>query len=191
MPESPLRALIRTLQNAYSGELAAAFAYHGHWNSVSDPEESARIRQIEEEEWHHRELVGGMLRDLGSGPRRMREAVFWLIGRVLGAMCHVSGWFLPMYGAGRLERRNIVEYEDAARFALACGHEELIECLLTMAEVEWDHENYFRGRVTGHRLLRVFRLWDAAPAKETIRAAYIRIGTSPAPPSRAPASAAR
>ena len=172
MSEAALRALIRTLQNAYSGELAAGFAYRGHWQSVSDPEERARIHQIEDEEWHHRQLVGGMLRDLGSGPRRLREAVFFTIGRVLGAACHVSGWFLPMYGAGRLERRNIVEYEDAARYARACGHEELIECLLGMAEVEWEHEHYFRGRVVGHRLLRLFRLWDAAPPKETIRSEH-------------------
>jgi hypothetical protein len=64
---------------------------------------------------------------------------------VLGLMCHISGWFAPMYGAGRLESRNIVEYETAARHALACGREDLIDCLLTMAEVEWEHEHYFRG----------------------------------------------
>jgi len=164
--------LIRQLQNAYSGELAAAFAYRGHWHSVSDPGERARIHQIEDEEWHHRDLVGGMLRDLDAKPRRMREAVFYVIGRVLGVMCHLSGWFAPMYGAGRLERHNIVEYEDAAQFAQACGREDLIECLLTMAEVEWEHELYFRSRVMGHRLLRWIKVWDPAPPKETIRAKF-------------------
>jgi demethoxyubiquinone hydroxylase (CLK1/Coq7/Cat5 family) len=164
--------LIRQLQNAYSGELAAAFAYRGHWHSVSDPGERARIHQIEVEEWHHRDLVGGLLRDLGAKPRRMREAVFYTIGRVLGVMCHVSGWFAPMYGAGRLERHNIVEYEDAAQFAQACGREDFIDCLLTMAEVEWEHELYFRSRVMGHRLLRWIKVWDPAPPKETIRAKF-------------------
>jgi hypothetical protein len=164
--------LIRQLQNAYSGELAAAFAYRGHWHSVSDPGERARIHQIEVEEWHHRDLGGGLLRDLGAKPRRMREAVFYTIGRVLGVMCHVSGWFAPMYGAGRLERHNIVEYEDAAQFAQACGREDFIDCLLTMAEVEWEHELYFRSRVMGHRLLRWIKVWDPAPPKETIRAKF-------------------
>src|SRR5262245_60730717 len=98
--------LVAQLQLAYSGELGAGFAYRGHWRSLRDPEERTRVRQIEEEEWHHRKLVGDMLADLGAGPRPLREAVFWTIGRTLGFLCHVSGWFLPMYGAGRLERRN-------------------------------------------------------------------------------------
>jgi hypothetical protein len=164
-----LPKLIRQLQGAYSGELAAGFAYRGHWRSVSDAAERERIRMIEAEEWHHRELVGGMLRGLGARPNAIREVGMFCIGRFLGAMCHVSGWFLPMYGAGRLERHNIVEYEDAAVFARASGHEELVDCLLAMAEVEWEHESYFRERASGHRLARVFRLWEPAPPKATIR----------------------
>ena len=164
--------LIRVLQSAYSGELAAGYAYRGHWHSVSDPAERERIHQIEDDEWHHRSLVGGMLKELGAGPNRAREAIFWTIGRTLGLSCHVAGWFFPMYAAGKLERRNIVEYEDAARLASACGEQRFIDCLLTMAEVEWEHEDFFRHKVIGHRLLRVLKLWDAAPPKETIRAAY-------------------
>ena len=99
----------------------------------------------------------------------MREAVFWLIGRTLGPLCHVAGRFLPMYGAGRLERRNIVEYEDAALYARESGHPELIDCLLTMAEVEWDHEQYFRSRVLGHPLRRLFPIWPAPPPRARIR----------------------
>jgi hypothetical protein len=178
MPD-PKTLLIRQLQGAYSGELAAAFAYRGHWHSVSDPGERERIRVIESEEWHHRELVGGMLRDLDAKPKRLRELIFWCIGRALGAACHVSGWFFPMYGAGKLERHNIVEYEEAAVFAAECGHEEMIECLLSMAEVEWEHERYFRERVTGHALLKIFRLWDAAPPKDTIRAKAPTSSTQP------------
>jgi rubrerythrin len=161
--------LIRQLQGAYSGELAAGFAYRGHWRSVRDAAERARIAEIEADEWHHRELVAGLLRDLGGKPNRVRDAIFWCIGRTLGALCHISGWFVPMYGAGKLERGNIVEYEEAAEFARACGHSEMIECLLTMAEVEWEHERYFRERIEGHALLRLFPLWDAAPPKMTIR----------------------
>lgn len=161
--------LIKQLQGAFSGELAAGYAYRGHWKSCSDPAERERIRTIEEEEWHHRELVRGLLKTLGGKPNYMREAIFWIIGRTLGAACHISGWFFPMYGAGKLERGNIVEYEEAAVFAAQCGHPEMIECLLEMAEVEWEHERYFRSRVEGHPWTRVFRLWDAAPPKERIR----------------------
>ncbi|HET8799167.1 MAG TPA: demethoxyubiquinone hydroxylase family protein [Thermoanaerobaculia bacterium] len=163
------RRLIRQLQGAYSGELAAGFAYRGHWKSVRDASERDRIRRIEEEEWHHRALVRELLHTLDAKPNPLREAIFWTIGRVLGLACHVTGWFLPMYGAGKLERGNIVEYEEAALFAAACGQQAMIECILDMAEVEWEHELYFRERIMGHSLLRLFKLWDAPPVKTTIR----------------------
>src|ERR1043166_7290825 len=127
-----LEKLVCQLQGAYSGELAAGYAYRGHWHSVRDTAERERIRAIEAEEWHHRELVGAMLRDLGARPNWRREVVFYCIGKCIAGICHIGGWFVPMYGAGRLERNNIVEYEDAAVYAAACGHEELVDCLLAM-----------------------------------------------------------
>jgi demethoxyubiquinone hydroxylase (CLK1/Coq7/Cat5 family) len=170
MPDEDLDRLVGILRLAYSGELAAGYAYRGHWKSASDPEERVHIRQIEDEEWHHRRLVGGMLGTLGAKPSPVREARAWVIGRSLGVLCHVMGWFAPMYGAGRLESRNIKEYEDAARFAEGCGHPELVDCLLTMAEVEWEHEHYFRSKVEGRALTRLLGLWRQPPPKETIRA---------------------
>src|SRR6185436_9654600 len=122
--------LIRQLRGAYSGELAAGYAYRGHWDSVRDAAERERIRVIEQEEWHHRELVGGLLRQLGAKPSRVREAIFFMIGKTIALICHIGGRFIPMYGAGKLERTNIVEYEDAALYATRCGHEEMVECLL-------------------------------------------------------------
>jgi rubrerythrin len=167
-----LADLILILQLAYSGERSAAYAYRGHWNSVRDSAERTRIQTIENEEWHHRELVGGMLRDLQSRPDDRREWRAVLIGRVLQALCHVSGWFAPMYGAGKLESRNIKEYEDAARFAWGCGHAEFVECLLAMAEVEWEHEQYFREKVLSHPLRRLLPIWPLPPPKEHIRASF-------------------
>jgi hypothetical protein len=154
--------------------IAAALAYRGHWKSVSDAEDRQRIRRIEEEEWRHRGLVGAMLRDLGESPGRLREVRAWLIGRTLGLLCHVSGWLAPMYGAGRLESRNVREYEAAARHALACGRDEWVDCLLTMAEVEWEHEAFFRSRVLSHRVGRRLRIWPAPPPKEAIRESFER-----------------
>ena len=43
MPDSR-ESLIAVLQLAYSGERAAGYAYRGHWHSVSDADERARIR---------------------------------------------------------------------------------------------------------------------------------------------------
>ena len=167
---NPRDALIRVLRSACSGELAAIHAYHGHAASVSSAEERERILVIRAEEHHHRELVLGLLASLGAAPSRKREVLFWCIGKSISLLCRIGGWFIPMYGAGKLERLNIVEYENAARYARELGRTDMIECLLTMAEVEWEHEKYFRERIVGHWMLRIFPMWDAPPAKETIRA---------------------
>jgi rubrerythrin len=173
MPEDdPLKNLVALLQLAYSAERAAAYAYRGHWHSVVDKNERIRIKQIEDEEWHHRELVGEMLKSLGGQSNSQREIRALIVGRALGALCHVMGWLAPMYGAGRLESRNVREYETAARYARDCGRDEFTDCLLTMAEVEWEHEYYFRSRVLLHSLGRRLKLWPAPPAKETIRASF-------------------
>jgi len=164
--------LIALLQLAYSAERAAAYAYRGHWHSVVDSDERHRIKQIEDEEWHHRKLVGEMLKTLGAEPKQSREIRSLLIGRVLGLLCHLMGWLAPMYGAGRLESRNIREYETAARHARDCGHEEFVDCLLTMAEVEWEHEHYFRSRVLLHSWGRKLTLWPEPPPKDAIRATF-------------------
>lgn len=172
LPDDPRALLVRTLQGAYSGELAAAAAYNGHWRSVRDPEERARIRQIELEELDHRALDGELLAVLGEGPNPDWERSKTRIGKVLSALCFVSGWFAPMYGAGRLESRNIGEYEDAARYAESCGHPEMVECLLHMAEVEWDHELYFREKAASHWMWKFFPKWQIPPPKETIRSTF-------------------
>ena len=177
MPIDARAKLVRQLQGAYSGELAAGYAYRGHWKSIREGPDRTRIQQIEAEEWHHRELVGGMLRALGGKPSPIREVIFWCIGRFIAAFCHVGGWFAPMYGAGRLERGNIVEYEEAAAYASECGHDEMVDCILTMAEVEWEHEFFFRSKVLDHWMLRIFKVWPAPPPKETIRKAFNHRGT--------------
>jgi Ubiquinone biosynthesis protein COQ7 len=166
------QGLVAILRLAYSGELAASLAYRGHWKSVSDPEEREHIRKIEGDELHHRMLVGDMLKALDAPPRRIPELRASLIGRTLGALCHVMGWLAPMYGAGRLESRNIREYEAAARYAAASGRVEWVDCILTMAEVEWDHEAYFRSRVLSHRLGRRLPIWPAPPPRSAIRTSF-------------------
>jgi hypothetical protein len=179
--------LVDLLRMAFSGERAAALAYGGHARSVRDPAEAARIRIIEAEELHHRDLVGGMLRDLGSGPDPRRERRAERVGRVLAFLCGWTGWLAPMWGAGRLERRNIVEYEDAARLAVAAGRPEFVDCLLAMAEVEWDHEAFFRGRVLAHPLAFLVPVWSAPPPREAIRASFAAATAGPAAALPAPA----
>jgi rubrerythrin len=172
MREQCEQRLIELLRLAFSAELAAAYAYHGHCQSVSDPEEKLRINKIEEEELHHRRLVGEMLAQLNSRPSRAKEVRAAIIGKSLAVFCHLFGWLAPMYGAGRLESRNIREYEAAARYARDAGHFSFVDCLLTMAEVEWEHEFYFRSRVASHWWGSKLKLWPQPPAKETIRESF-------------------
>lgn len=145
--------LVKILQSACSGELAAAYAYRGHWKSVKNADEKHQIRKIEDEEWEHRECVLSWLEQLNEKPSKLRETIFWTIGRSLGALCFFSGWFFPMYFAGRLESQNTQEYEDAAKFAKKLDMQECLKDMLRMSEKELEHERFFSKSVAKHRLL--------------------------------------
>jgi rubrerythrin len=150
---SHLHQLISILQNAYSGEQAAAYAYRGHWNSLGSLAERGQIQRIEEEEWTHRREVGSMLGELGAAPVRSKEMRTWMIGRTLGIGCHLIGWFLPMYFAGRLESGNAAEYDTAAGHAAALGYTTFERDLRVMADAEREHEVFFRSMIADHRWL--------------------------------------
>jgi demethoxyubiquinone hydroxylase (CLK1/Coq7/Cat5 family) len=146
--------LVRILRAAYSGELAAAYAaYRGHWKSLGDAAEREKVQQIEREEWAHRRQVGLMLDELGSAPTEFKEMALLAVGRTVGALCHVTGWFLPMYFAGWVESGNVREYEHAAEHARELGLADYEGQLREMAGVEREHEAFFLGVIAGHRLL--------------------------------------
>ena len=153
MPPDAKSNLIRILQSAYSGELAAAYAYRGHWKSLRPSSEKTHIEKIENEEWRHRENVARWLEHLDAKPNKLREAIFWAIGRVLGSGCFISGWFMPMYFAGRLESQNVLEYVDAAGFAESLDMPDCACEMMEMSRVEAEHEQFFSATVAGHRLL--------------------------------------
>ena len=149
--------LIRILQNAHAGELAAAYAYRGHWKSLKPSAEKERIKQIEAEEWAHRENVRKWLEELGVKPNELREKIFWTIGRSLGLICRFSGWCFPMYFAGRLESQNVQEYIGAAEFAKELEMRECFNEMMEMSRVEGEHEIFFSRTVATHRLLPITR----------------------------------
>ncbi len=157
MAKTSKQSLIRILQNAHAGELAAAYAYRGHWKSVRDEDQKASIKQIENEEWDHRKCVLKWLEELGAEPKKSREKFFGALGRILGVLCFVSGWFFPMYFAGRLESQNTQEYKDAAAFAKELGMERCFRDLMHMSEKELEHELYFRSVVADHLFLPLMR----------------------------------
>ena len=45
-----------------------------------------------------------------------------------------------------------------------------------MAEVEWEHERYFREKALTHFLARLFPMWAPPPPKEGIRSRYAVAG---------------
>ncbi|WCO67582.1 ferritin-like domain-containing protein [Iamia majanohamensis] len=150
--------VVAVLQAAYSGELAAAHAYRGHWRSLwrsRRADARAEIRRIEAEEWHHRRMVGEILAELGHGPQRWREALMWSIGRFFGGLCFVGGWFGPVYAAGRLEAANVGQYEQAAHHAARAGLGRYVPQLEEMVATEARHERYFGSLIVHHPLLPV------------------------------------
>lgn len=85
-----------------------------------------------------------------------------IIGSFVAISCHVGGWMIPMYFAGRLEASNIEEYETGARFAAQLGLVDYERALEKMAVVEREHEAYFREIVAAHPwlpLLKRFFSW--------------------------------
>lgn len=189
-PASTARAaLLLLLQLAYSGELGAARAYVGHRASLRDRDQRAALMRVLKDELHHRHVLLDMLRGLGSGPDARRERKMDLVGRLISLSCFVGGWFVPMYGAGKLERDNIGEYEHAARLAHQAGLEPLVEPLLVLAEVEWDHEALFRRFAASHWLWRLFPSWPDTAPREEIRksyAAFVASGSREVRPVRVP-----
>jgi demethoxyubiquinone hydroxylase (CLK1/Coq7/Cat5 family) len=162
------RGLVRMLQDAHAGELAAAFAYRAHSRSLRrrHPGQAHAIQVIEAAEWHHRNRVAEMLDDLGEQPRRARELMMGTIGTVFGSLCWVSGWFGPMYAAGRLEAMNVGQYDTAAGDATTLGLAAMVVDLEAMRVEEQRHEDFFADHVRGHRLLPVasfFLGWSPAP----------------------------
>lgn len=150
--DSDRRKLVRILRAAYSGEMAAALAYRGHWKSLSNFSEKEMVYRIEDEEWAHRREIRRMLEALGSRPQKIREIGMWLMGRTIGLVCYVTGRFLPMYFAGLLESGNVKEYETASVYAVKLCLKSFEDELRQMATTERSHELFFMSAVEGHRL---------------------------------------
>lgn len=177
--EGAKNLLINLLTQAFSGELAAALAYEGHAESVYDVTERKEILDIRNDELHHRERVLLMMRELGGSVEEVLECKMNIIGKTVSILCRIGkwlpgGWFFSMYGAGRLESKNIDEYERAARHAWVSGNYNLVGELLEFAEVEWEHEKYFRDKVNSHVLSRWVPLWKIPPEKQHIRESFVK-----------------
>lgn len=148
--------LVKLLQKAYSAEKAAAFAYQGHAAAVKSQEEKLAIRQIEIDEWNHREEVLHIMRQYNIPVSKLYEIRFHLIGKVISVSCHVIGWFMPFYFAGRLESGNVCEYFRMKAFFNSIGIKTHDQTLYDMGIKEKEHEVYFLEQIKTNRLLPFF-----------------------------------
>lgn len=156
---SPLiqhRKLVKLLRLAYSAEKAAAFAYVGHAGSLRDPVQKLAIRQIELDEWGHREAVLAIMRKYNISISSYNEIKYHVVGRMISLSCYVIGWFMPYYFAGRLESGNVCEYFIMMHYFHEMGITEHDDVLYEMGMKEKEHEDYFRKSLKNSRLLPVF-----------------------------------
>src|SRR5688572_28821481 len=98
-----------------------------------------------------------MLVELGEEPRKPREVLMASIGLFFGLLCYVTGWFGPMYAAGRLEAANVIQYVQARDRAIALDLTAFVARLDEMIVEEERHEQWFGDRVRGHWLLPIAR----------------------------------
>lgn len=149
-------ALVDLLKKAYSGEKAAAFAYQGHAAAVKNPDEKKAIRQIEIDEWNHRAEVLEIMKHYDVSISKFYEFKFHVIGKIISFSCHVIGWFMPFYFAGRLESGNVCEYFRMKQFFNSLGIKDHDVVLYEMGIKEKEHEVYFLEQIKDNKLLPFF-----------------------------------
>lgn len=149
-------ALVDLLQRAYSAEKAAAYAYIGHAASLREPTVKAAVKQIEDDEWAHRTHVLALMRQYSVQPSRYYEAKYAVIGKIIAASCHVIGWFMPIFFAGKLESGNVCEYFVMMHHFHSLGIREHDAVLYEMGIKEKEHEMFFLDQIRHSRVLPVF-----------------------------------
>lgn len=99
------------------------------------------------------------------------EVKYYLIGKLISTSCHVIGWFMPMYFAGRLESGNVNEYyrmKDLFHTEGITRHDDILE---EMGIKEKEHEVFFLGKIRQHPWLPMFEKvfgWGASKSYNPI-----------------------
>lgn len=148
--------LVDLLKKAYSAEKAAAFAYQGHAAAVKNSQEKIAIRQIEVDEWNHRMEVLEIMKQYDISVSKFYEFKFHVIGKIISFSCHVIGWFMPFYFAGRLESGNVCEYFRIKQFFNSIGINKHDVVLYEMGIKEKEHEVYFLEQIKDNKMLPFF-----------------------------------
>ncbi|MFN8238279.1 MAG: hypothetical protein U0T77_08925 [Chitinophagales bacterium] len=148
--------LINLLQLAYSAERAASFAYQGHAGAVSVPEDKAKIKEIEDDEWQHRSEVLKIMQEHEVQISGYYEIKYFIIGKIICYSCYVIGWFMLMYFAGRLESGNVNEYFNMKELFNQLNIYSHDLFLTEMGMKEKEHEVFFLSKIKTHKWLPFF-----------------------------------
>ena len=148
--------LAKGLRLAYSAEKAAAFAYIWHAGSLYCKDAKEAIRQIEQDEWGHRNNVLEIMNQYAIPVSVWYEFKYHVIGKLIGASCYLIGRFMPYFFAGKLESGNVCEYFIMMRHFNELGIHEHDEMLYEMGLKEKEHEVYFQGMINGATWLPFF-----------------------------------
>lgn len=148
--------LVDSLRKAYSAEKAASFAYIGHAGSLKCPEEIARVREIEQDEWDHRRNVLEIMQQYDIPVSKYYEVKYHLIGKIIGYSCYVIGRFMPYFFAGKLESGNVCEYFVMIRYFHSLGITEHDQILYEMGIKEKEHEVHFLSVIRDAKWLPLF-----------------------------------
>lgn len=167
--------LIKLLQQAYSAEKAAAFAYIGHAKNVKTTAEKEAIKQIELDEWGHRQEVLTLMNNYAIPISKFYEFKYYLIGRTISALCYVIGRFMPFFFAGKLESGNVCEYFRMRQYFNSLGITAHDQVLYDMGIKEKEHEVYFLEKIKDDKLLPYFEKlfsWGANKSYNNIDLKY-------------------
>ena len=122
------------------------------------------VKQIEDDEWKHRENILGLMERYEVPVLRSYEIRYYVIGKIISASCYVIGRFMPFFFAGKLESGNVCEYFVMMRHFHSLGIREHDAMLYEMGMKEKEHEVYFLERIETSGLLPLFqRLFHGVP----------------------------
>jgi hypothetical protein len=108
------------------------------------------------DEWNHRREVLFLMKQYHVSVSKWYELRFYFIGKMISASCHVIGWFMPFFFAGKLESGNVCEYFRMKQYFNSLGIHDHDELLYEMGIKEKEHEVYFLSQISDSRLLPIF-----------------------------------
>lgn len=143
-----MNKLIWLLKLSHGIEIGAINAYLGHVESLKNESVQKEILMIASEEVRHKRQVAEFLEILNSAPSPLINRIFSIVGHCMGFLCHYTGYYIPMLGAGLIETMGVVNYEIVAKEAFKQNQNRIGTILLEMAATELEHKNYFKRKAS-------------------------------------------